>query len=151
MKDFATSIAGVIVYIAVIFAVLFDPTQLALGSQLVTLPAGLLVLAEGLGNILWFVGVLFLALTAIATIMWLSDEAFEKFIANVTESNTFHKYKPKWHKLPRAAVSLVMSFTALASGFWFTGFFWVIAMFSWSAFVRKIRTTDEYKEAIASA
>jgi hypothetical protein len=58
MKKLASSILGYCILGLVLFAVLFDPTEMGLGNKFITLSDGILAIAEVLGNTVWLVGIL---------------------------------------------------------------------------------------------
>ena len=139
------TISAFVIYATMIFTVLFDPSELALGAQFITLPAFLSVMAEGLGNITWLVGILYLFITIIAVVLLSADEAFDNMIAKCKADESFKNYKMKWRTIPMIIIGLIVSLVALGSGFWFTGFFWFVGIISWNSLSAKVRKTEEYK------
>ena len=144
------TVSGVVVNVFLMFAVLFDPTELALGSQFVTLPGFAEVIATGLGNITWILGVMFMFFSAMLFLAMTTDDGMEGALAQAKKTG-WKKFKPKWYSIPLLCLGLIGSLLALGSGFWFTGFFWLTTVIAMRVFASTLRKQPEYKEAIASA
>jgi len=151
MKNSITlTISGIVINIFLMFAVLFDPTELALGSQFVTLPGFAEVIATGLGNIAWILGALFMLFSVMLAIGLLTDAGMEGALEEARKKN-FEQFKVKWYRIPMLCLGITGSLLALGSGFWFTGFFWLTTIIMVQIFGTVMRKHPECKEAFASA
>lgn len=140
-----SKILGYTILILVSFAVLFDPTEMALGSKYVELSAGWLSFAEVVGNVTWVAGVLYMIVAFGGAVIIFSEEALNSSLKNV---KSWKAYKPKWYGGLSMLFGIGMSLIALGSGFWFTGAMWLLALIMLKGMMSRFRSTKEYKEWI---
>ena len=151
MYNLKIKVIGWVVYALILFTVLFDPTEAAFGASFLELPAFLLIMAQGLGNIIWVIGVLYVFIVAIVLAMLFSDDLFEKALETNKKDSQLKAYKVTWNTYPSVTIAFLGSTLALGSGFWFTGFFWFIAVALCQVLSSKVRKTAIFKEAITEA
>ena len=137
-----TKILGYSIMVMVLFAVLFDPTEMALGAKYVTLSASALTLAEVIGNFTWVFGVLYMVVAFGAGCVLFTDEALD---GALKDTSTFKALLPKWYKTLLSYVSIVASLITIGSGFWFVGVMWFLAMLMLKGMLGRIRKSDKYK------
>ena len=129
----------------VMFAVLFDPTEMALGSKYVELSAGWLSFAEVVGNFTWVFGIIYMLVILGAGAAIFSEEALQKAIKEAQDEKTFKAFRARWYKSIMSYVSMGLSLVAIGSGFWFVGITWLVAILMLKGMMARIRNTDEYK------
>ena len=141
-------VVGGVIYFALIFAILFDPSELNLGGEFVTLPGVALVIAEGLGNIAWLAGICYLFIGVIASTMMFSKTALKDALEAGVTNGSIENYKAKWHTWPMTISGIMFALIALGSGFWFTGFCWLFVLIVCSIISVRVRKTKEFKECL---
>lgn len=148
MKIIENSIT-VIIAISIWFTILFDPTNLALGTKLFILPDFMLGLAEIFGNIIWVLGVLFLIVIMVIMVIMVAlfsdedlrktirdgvDRAIERGEDNITPYTITNKKgdvivgKFEWRHKILFPISCASAIIAMGSGFWFTGTTWLLLL-----------------------
>ncbi len=142
---------SLVIYILMIFAVLFDPSELALGSGFVTLPSLALAMAQGLGNIMWIGGTGFMVVLIFSFWLLLDNGAFQTSLTKSIENGTMGRRQDKVYGFFLLSVGLMFSLVALGSGFWFTGFFWFTGLIVAKALSIKIHKTDEFKDYVENS
>ena len=80
MNSTSVKILAFVLYIGMAFTVLFDPTEMALGAQFVTLSGGALTLATIIGNFAWVLGVLYMIVSCLFIWMLLDDGILKKSV-----------------------------------------------------------------------
>ena len=108
-----TTLLGYSFFIILSFAVLFDPTEMALGSKIIELSPFLIATAEVLGNVIWILGVLYLiVLFGCVALLFSEDvykEAADKAKANPEELKPFKK---SWADFPKFLISFTIAVIA---------------------------------------
>lgn len=135
-------VVGYIIFLLMAFAVFFDPTEMALGAKFITLPTGLLSIAEVLGNVTWVIGILY-CLIAIGSLMTLfNSEVYDETMVKAKANGDIKHYRKKWFELPLFFIVMSMAIVALGSGFWFTGSAWILALLLVKAVKQKVRNDE---------
>jgi hypothetical protein len=142
MKKLASSILGYCILGLVLFAVLFDPTEMGLGNKFITLSDGILAIAEVLGNTVWLVGILWLIIAFGSLMCLFSNDIFkEGYNAEKLKDTSFFKAisRKPWYEVPKQLLFLGFAIIALGSGFWFTGSTWIFSLIFTKALLNKMR------------
>jgi len=147
MRYRTSQLLGTALYVGLLFAVFFDPTEAALGSSLVTLPQFALTTAEILGNVTWLIGLLYLFVTVLFVALLLDITPREEYVASVIKGGGAKGLKAKWHRFFSVPFFASMAVIAIGSGFWFTGFFWLTGIVLITVVLADIRkNSPAYKE-----
>lgn len=152
MKHSLAKIIGTALYVGLLFAVFFDPTEAALGSLLVTLPPFALAFAEILGNVTWLIGLVYAAATAYFIWILVEEDNRENYVGKVIKNGNEKGLKKKWHFWLTRPLFTITALIAIGSGFWFTGFFWLIGLWLGHAVTSDVRDNSKtYKNFLAKA
>lgn len=152
MKNFVAKLIAYWVMFLVLFAVFFDPTEMGLGNQFVTLPGWALTTAEVVGNATWLAGILYLFIAFGSLMCLFSDKIYtEAYKAEKAKDTDFAKAvarqakRKRWFELPKWLLFLSLAIIALGSGFWFTGSAWVSSLILTRALLHKMRDDEDLK------
>jgi len=140
---------GFAIYSITIFAVLFDPTEAALGAQFMDVGPIASTIAQALGNITWILGILYALISLAAIAFMASAKAFEQCLESTREDGTIKNYKEGSTTWMLAIFSGCGALIALGSGFWFVGFFWLVAVIACRVLSSKVRGSAVYKDYVA--
>jgi len=151
MPKYLSQILAVITLLTAWFIVLFDPTALALGLKVFTaVPNFMLVVAEMLGSLAWLHGMVMSFTAALLLGIAFYEDIFENVIKKSVmvqlekdpENISAHTLEAEDEKLGllfkktnlwkniTTGHAVILTLTAIASGFWFTGSAWLIAIIS---------------------
>lgn len=148
MKKITERSIATFTFIFIWFTVLFDPSNLALGTKLISLPDFILGLAEIFGNLVWLLGFTFFIVGILLIITFFIEDEMKKmineglnkipkedireggpFIINDKFNKPMFKRFKWWHKI-LLPLNIVGSLIAIGSGFWFTGTGWLLIIIS---------------------
>ena len=147
MRYRISQLIGTALYVSLIFAVLFDPTEAALGSSLIALPQFALATAEILGNVTWLIGLLYFFVTILFLALLVFRDFREEYVALVVKGGAAKGFKAKWHRFFSVPFFAIMAVIAIGSGFWFTGFFWLTGIWLANAVLVDVRKNSETYKA----
>ncbi len=141
MKKITEKSIAILTIISIWFVILFDPTNLAIGTKLLTLPDFVLGLAEIFGNLIWLLGVLFFILASWFVFIIVNEDEIKKITKDAVERTSKHSITPHtiidkngnlmFPQRPLQTrvfllINTICSFIAIGSGFWFTGTGWLL-------------------------
>ncbi len=145
MKNLGTKLLTYSLPVIMWFIIMFDPSGIALGSTLITLPPFLLGTAELLGNMIWVLGLILLIISGVLITLLAIRDLFEKLVEDTIKATAaagvvVSKYTlvdKDGNKFLREQafrvkainiVNIIFSFLAIGTGFWFTGTAWLLTI-----------------------
>jgi hypothetical protein len=144
MNTITQKLLGYVLLALVLFAVLFDPTEMALGGDYITLSAGMLSFAEIVGNFVWLFGVLYAIIIFGVVTLFVDDDNFEKALEQNRDAGLLKGYAKKWYELPHFVLNMTIALIAIGSGFWFTGTALALALIA----IRALRVKVQGHETV---
>lgn len=137
-----SNIAGKLISVLFMFAVLFDKDGAQYGLLFATPPDPAMMFAHFVGNILWVFGLLYLLMGVVLFVIAFSPPFLEKVMTELEES------KPKswdelvnkrWYETSMVTFALVLATFSVGSSFWFFGLTWLFFLAGAGAYKFELR------------
>jgi hypothetical protein len=150
MKEINIKISGYFSMAVMMFAVLFDPTEVALGLMVFpNISEWVTTLATIIGNVTWLFGLILLVGIVYMTLVLLIDDLYDKIIKSIIMSGNITRFVnlSGWNTF-RLILFTTCSLVAIGSGFWFVGLTWLIMLQLTFVYSRRIRNSLQQTQSV---